>query len=90
MTTIIIDPRDLPIVQIGLVPEHFADCLGPVEISGSNFWVTFCRRMVPPGRNLEARVPIVRIGRELVGYRRNQLGDMIETARRMATGARVQ
>lgn len=80
MAAIVIDPRQLPLVENGIVPEHFVDFIGPVKVIGPNFWVTFGRFRGEVG------VPIVRIGRSLETYQRNQLASLIEAERRRQAG----
>jgi hypothetical protein len=70
-----------PLIEIGAVPELFADCIGPVQVIGSVFWVSFCRLQVPAGMTSMARVPIIRIGRALSDYHPGELARLIGAAR---------
>ena len=54
----------LPIVEMGMITEVYADCL-EIEVVGNNFWTTYYRVLRPPGEYELVRVPTVRVGREI-------------------------
>lgn len=77
--SIIIDPRQLPVIEFGAVPEIFADGIGLVEMVGRDwFRTTFHVALTLPQTCVPVRVPVCRIVRPIDSYVPNLVEQLIK------------
>jgi hypothetical protein len=82
MTTLFIDPRQLPLIELQTIIDIDADgIIDDVELLGSNFQTTFYRVLQPFGYKDPVRVPVLRVRRPLLSYEPNRLNSLLIRAK---------